>query len=99
MNTNSKINLAPIQPNRAARRAVRAKNKHASTPPSGYAGQDYEIRCGYGDNPEFVVGWANTRDGIAQLCQMVLLHPGMDNPQVIKLTPHEKNRRRSTPKP
>lgn len=87
--------------NRHTRRAMakhqrklvsRTENKQRTLHTIGYRGQDYEVRCWYGDNRDYRVGWASTKEGIAAMVRMVLSHPHMENPQVIKLTDADKKR-------
>ena len=71
------------------RQKARSKLKSA---PVGYDGQQYEITAPYAGNPSWVVGWANTKEGIASLCQMAILHPAMGKPSVRRLTFDERER-------
>jgi hypothetical protein len=57
--------------------------------PVGYQGQKYEVRCAYGDDTQYRVGWTNDASG-GKLVEMINLHPCMSNPVVLELSPREK---------
>lgn len=83
--------------NRHERRAFEKRQRLARSEsarknyPAGYKGQDYEVRCVYAGKKNYIVGWANTAQGIENLVQSVLLHPAMEKPRVIKLTDAQKD--------
>lgn len=57
--------------------------------PVGYQGQKYEVRCTYGEDTQYRVGWTNDADG-GKLVEMVTLHPDMSSPVVLELSSQEK---------
>ena len=71
---------------RPAKSSVQQKHKFKQ----GYKGQKFEVRCDYGDNKNYTVGWADKPEGVAALCAMVEKHPIMTNPLIIELTDEDK---------
>lgn len=91
--------------NRAQRRAQQAANRpkvkqlnrarkaveRQAHDRTGYAMQNYEVRCTYNGQEDFVLGWTNLEDG-GPLVKFIEKHPSMDYPVVIKLTDEDKAR-------
>lgn len=94
-----------IKMNRRMRRAQEAQNRPAkkqlararnaverqAQKHTGYADQDYEVRCTYNGQDDYVLGWTNDATG-GPLVKFAEKHPSMDYPVIIKLTPEDKVR-------